>query len=197
MKEFGPLRLYWEGGWKGEGIIQELKSLIRNRFQKNWSVNTLRRLYNLRAFDYLLDINGLIYESPSSDGNYRSYKTIEKLMNAINEHNAISVLITKENDHLISINKNECCKVCKKNLHAVKNKTAYYYWTVDVNSDIIEFPQEVMIKAYGILLPWFEVLNGNTVSYNITPTYTCITSTWMELTEEGYSVPLNINSDNL
>ena len=35
MKEFGPLRLYWEGGWKGEGIIQELKSLIRNCFQKN------------------------------------------------------------------------------------------------------------------------------------------------------------------
>ena len=69
MKEFGPLRLYWEGGWKGEGIIQELKPLIRNRFQKNWSSNTLKQLYNSRVFDYLLETNNLIYESPSSDGN--------------------------------------------------------------------------------------------------------------------------------
>ena len=34
MKEFGPLRLYWEGGWKGEGIIQELKSIIRDGLKK-------------------------------------------------------------------------------------------------------------------------------------------------------------------
>ena len=30
MRFFGPLRLYWEGGWKGEGIIQEIKEIIRD-----------------------------------------------------------------------------------------------------------------------------------------------------------------------
>ena len=34
MKEFGPLRLYWEGGWKGEGIIKELKCIIRDGLKK-------------------------------------------------------------------------------------------------------------------------------------------------------------------
>ena len=34
MKKFGPLRLYWEGGWKGEGIIQEIKCLIRDGLKK-------------------------------------------------------------------------------------------------------------------------------------------------------------------
>ena len=34
MKQFGPLRLYWEGGWKGEGIIQEIKCLIRDGLKK-------------------------------------------------------------------------------------------------------------------------------------------------------------------
>ena len=39
MKIFGPLRLYWEGGWKGEGIIKELKEVIRDGLKKNWQEN--------------------------------------------------------------------------------------------------------------------------------------------------------------
>ena len=35
MKFFGPLRMYWEGGWKGEGIIQEMKEIIRDGLKKN------------------------------------------------------------------------------------------------------------------------------------------------------------------
>ena len=34
MRFFGPLRLYWEGGWKGEGIIQEIKEIIRDGLKK-------------------------------------------------------------------------------------------------------------------------------------------------------------------
>ena len=197
MKEFGPLRLYWEGGWKGEGIIQELKPLIRNRFQKNWSKNTLKRLYNLRAFDYLLETNNLIYESPTSDGNYRSYKSFENIIENIEKHNAISVIITVQNEHLISINNNQCIKIFKKDLHAVKYKMGYYYWTIDNKSETNEFPQENTIKEYGILLPWYDVDTQSNVIYNITPSYTCITSSWMELSEEGYNIPMNVGKEDI
>ena len=28
IKKFGPLRMYWEGGYKGEGILRSLKPLM-------------------------------------------------------------------------------------------------------------------------------------------------------------------------
>lgn len=34
MRMFGPLRLYWESGWKGEGIIKKIKEIIRNCLKK-------------------------------------------------------------------------------------------------------------------------------------------------------------------
>ena len=174
-----------------------MKPLIRNRFQKNWSKNTLKRLYNLRAFDYLLETNNLIYESPTSDGNYRSYKSFENIIENIEKHNAISVIITVQNEHLISINNNQCIKIFKKDLHAVKYKMGYYYWTIDNQSETNEFPQENTIKEYGILLPWYDVDTQSNVIYNITPSYTCITSSWMELSEEGYNIPMNVGKEDI
>ena len=34
MEEYGPLRLYWEGGYKGEALIQSIKPMIKNGVQK-------------------------------------------------------------------------------------------------------------------------------------------------------------------
>ena len=73
----------------------------------------------------------------------------------------------------------------------------YYYWNIDNQIHVIEFPQENTIKEYGILLPWYEVERGSNVSYNIIPSYTCVTSSWMELTEEGYSIPKNVVKEDL
>lgn len=63
MRTFGPLRLYWEGGWKGEGIIREIKEIIRDVLKMNWAYNTLKRAYNRRAFDYMLNLSALQLES--------------------------------------------------------------------------------------------------------------------------------------
>ena len=116
-------------------------------------------------------------------------------MENIENKNAISVLITTDNEHLISIDKNECIKIHKKNLHTVKYKMGYYYWNVDDRLETTEFPQENMIKEYGILLPWYELKRDGNISYNIIPSYTCITSTWMELTEKGYYIPMNVDKE--
>ena len=145
---------------------------------------------------------------PSNGSNGRCYfinaqlhkflsMTTENILQNIQKYNAISVIITIRNDHLISINKNECIKICKKHLHAVKYKMGYYYWTIDNQSETNEFPQENTIKEYGILLPWYDVDTQSNVIYNITPSYTCITSSWMELSEEGYNIPMNVGKEDI
>ena len=34
MEEYRPLRLYWEGGYKGEALIQSIKPMIKKGVQK-------------------------------------------------------------------------------------------------------------------------------------------------------------------
>ena len=72
----------------------------------------------------------------------------------------------------------------------------YYYWTIDNQFVTREFPEDITIKEYGILLPWYEVERESIVTYSITPSYTCITSSWMELTEKGYSIPMNVEKED-
>jgi hypothetical protein len=50
MQRFGPPRELWEGGPRGEGILRELKPLIRG-LRGNWTGNALRRFYENRALD--------------------------------------------------------------------------------------------------------------------------------------------------
>ena len=52
MRLYGPMRRYWEGGYRGEGLIQDLKPLIKNGLCLNWQVNTLKKFYNLRALSF-------------------------------------------------------------------------------------------------------------------------------------------------
>ena len=148
MKQFGPLRLYWEGGWKGEGIIQEIKCLIRDGLKKNWCANTLKRLYNMRAFDYMLEVNNLNYKSLNTDGNFKKYKSVAKVREALDNKNAISVIITTDYSHFICINKNECVQILKKQTHKVRNKMAYHYWSLSDKETCVPFPEK---KIYGIM----------------------------------------------
>ena len=36
MEDYGPLRLYWEGGYKGEGLLRYLKPMIRQVHKTNF-----------------------------------------------------------------------------------------------------------------------------------------------------------------
>ena len=49
MELYGPLRLYWEGGYCGEGIIQDLKGILNHGLSIGWQKNTLKKFYNNRV----------------------------------------------------------------------------------------------------------------------------------------------------
>ena len=51
MNLFGPLRRYWEGSYRGEALVQELKLLIKTGLTTNWQERTMNRYYNQRALD--------------------------------------------------------------------------------------------------------------------------------------------------
>ena len=55
MELYGPLRLYWEGGYRGEGIIQDIKGIINHGLTSGWQRNTLKKFYNNRALSFLAE----------------------------------------------------------------------------------------------------------------------------------------------
>ena len=60
MREYGPLRLYWEGGYRGEGILRYVKPMItQGTYKSTFSENGIRRYYKDRFFQTILnfDIN--------------------------------------------------------------------------------------------------------------------------------------------
>ena len=42
MNLFGPLRRYWEGSYRGEALVQELKPLIKTGLTTNWQEQILQ-----------------------------------------------------------------------------------------------------------------------------------------------------------
>ena len=74
---------------------------------------------------------------------------------------------------------------------------AYHYWSLSDKETCVPFPENIYIWDYAILLPWYEIETQNNIIYNVIPTYTSITSSWLELTEEGYSIPKNIEENDL
>ena len=196
MKLFGPLRLYWEGGWKGEGIIKELKEVIRDGLKKNWQENTLKRVYNGRALDYMLNLNGFIFENKSELKNYIKYSSLAEFLNKFRGHDAISVIILKNYKHIVAIGTNGYCILHRKGIHSETYNNNYHYWSVDEELHI-NFPNNDEILCYGIMLPWYDLLNDKQISYSITPSYMCIYDDWKEFYGNKFDIDRNIEIEDI
>ena len=58
MKKYGPLRLYWEGSFKGEGLLQYVKPMVKQGTHKStFAKNTLTSYYKYRFFQTVLRVD--------------------------------------------------------------------------------------------------------------------------------------------
>ena len=58
MREYGPLCLYWEGGFIGEGIIKYVKPCVtQGTYKSSFASNALKRYYKEKIYQTLTSIN--------------------------------------------------------------------------------------------------------------------------------------------
>ena len=58
MKDFGPLCLFWEGGYQGEGILRDIKPLVKQGTHKPYFAKNLMTKYYIDQFlQYLLNVD--------------------------------------------------------------------------------------------------------------------------------------------
>lgn len=58
IETFGALRNLWEGGWRGEGILQKMKPLVTQGLKHKWEGHLLAKMLRSRALDALLIAGG-------------------------------------------------------------------------------------------------------------------------------------------
>jgi hypothetical protein len=55
MQEYGPARMYWEGGFKGEGILRNVKPVVTQGTHMSWfATSALQRYYSEKSMGLLL-----------------------------------------------------------------------------------------------------------------------------------------------
>ena len=198
MKMYGPMRCYWEGGYRGEGLIQELKSIINQGLVKNWQKNTLKRFFNLRTLSLLNketkngDSNDTEKESQYKD--FKRYGTISNIIDVMQNNKPLSIMESKKNYFLVAIDSKSAIQIVIKNYSNTICHMDYFFWRI-MPDIIIPKPLSNEIVRNCILLPCLDK-EINWVNYNgvFGGIYSCIDSDWNELTnEKGFIIPRSID----
>ena len=127
MRKFGPLRLYWEGGFKGEGLLRYVKPLVRQGVHKKTFPKTLftkfyrdKLLQQMLKLDLTEEINDNEDDETEETGKrytrFRVYKNLEQIEKTLEEGNALSIFISEDNEIYCmyygdKTNESNCCIV--------------------------------------------------------------------------------------
>ena len=126
MRAFGNLRDYWEGSYRGEGILREIKSYITQGTHQPWFAKaTLRRFYRTKTMSMMLDGDFFEADDNSNDecvlqySDYYRYSNIDSLQQCISKGEPISGIVL--NDGTV------CC--------AVGRNRRIEFYNIDFNDD--------------------------------------------------------------
>ena len=202
MNLYGPMRCYWEGGYRGEGLIQELKCLINNGLTKNWQKNTLKRFFNLRTLSFLEnESRSKSTETPiqyTIDKDYKRYGTKDIIVKKFQNHCALSVIKSVENIFSIAIDKDKSLQIIKRHYIAATTNMDYFSWEL-MGDNILRTPSGRNIERYCLLLPKIKSSNEENLTNDcLSQIYSCIDSQWNELAnDEGFVSPKDITEDDI
>jgi len=151
MRNFGPLRLTWEGGTPGEAILSRVKPQVKGGDQSHCFFNCLLRIEKSMALDGLECSHKLsqllskvapdLFRVPSIPAGYRRYKSREEINYAFLHNKPISGFVTKDGLHGACIGKNinqqeEWMGItAEKELFRKINSLTYHKWSFLVESN--------------------------------------------------------------
>ena len=101
MRQFGNLRDYWEGSFRGERILQELKPLVSQGTYHPWFArNALSKFYKSRTMSLLLSANKTVRDDTNQHGNaytmYYRYENEESVQQFMLEGMPLSGVILND-----------------------------------------------------------------------------------------------------
>ena len=156
MELYGPLRLYWEGGYRGEGIIQDIKGIMNHGLTSGWQKNTLKRLYNNRALSFLAEECNSNIESKAAtyyiNRNYKRYGKVISITERFHNILPLSMIYSKSGVYYIAIDKKVSLQIVKKRYTHSHAGLDFFIWEL-LKDDTLPTPDKDNIQCYCLLLP--------------------------------------------
>jgi hypothetical protein len=193
MREYGPLRLYWEGGYKGEGLLRYVKPMItQGTYKRTFSENAIQRYYKDRFFQTLfnLDLRQDTKEDEKEELRYTKFRTYPSMeyahrcMTSGEFGGAISLIILKSGEICVSCKENREHKVFL--FETDDKKGIFYYESWATYATLGVSPQQhtkkelldsSIVRSYGLALP-VPMESDDNMFY-------IITDNWKERTYTG------------
>ena len=201
MSLYGPLRLYWEGGYRGEGIIQEIKGIINNGLIIGWQKHTMKRFYSYRALKLLNnECSPKMLDSKEDFGNaklYKRYKNLQTIKDKIHNHMEISVMYGINGVYYVAVNKHESIQIMRSEFTHSYCTMDYFKW--ELLADVtLSTPKQNDVRSYCLLLPKIDNVDIDITTSEVVNIYCCIDSDWNELTNnQGFTRPRPVSSKDV
>ena len=193
MRDYGPLRLYWEGGFKGEGLLKYIKPMVKQGSHKiTFAEKTMKMYYKDRFLQNILDVDLNDNDDAKISvryGKFRTYKNIEQIEESLAKKKAISVIILHDNTMHVSFYENK--------IHTIRELIAHdddgvfidstYTTAISLGMKKIvcrsNLTKETYASMWGLAVPLKTGLNG-------IQQYYIITNTWKERCLDDDGEPL-------
>ena len=205
MRNFGNLRDYWEGSYRGEGILRELKSYITQGTHQPWFAKcALRKYYQSKTMKMIVE--GDFFDSEEDNdkdatsentisySNFYRYCTVEALTQNIAEGKPISGIMLNNDVVCCAVGRNKIIEFYEINFNDNNSKEyhATYYCSIQIGTTVTTEPgveidnskQDIFnrICEYVVFLPHLDETLGVSQSDNedCFHYYQVITSSWKE-----------------
>jgi hypothetical protein len=180
MKMYGsPRDNLYEGNFRGEGVIRELKPAVPTIHRKNWSKNGIAEVHMCRTVNIL---EPEIASPPRRYNNFNSFKDREELVKSLDEGKVVSGVVFEERLLAVIEGKQgtEYFELCFDDNNTDASIMASACWFAPAKPALTAWKiKEEKLKEYFVILP--REKRAPTVA----PSYYAITSEWRERLRDG------------
>ena len=174
MREFGNLRDYWEGGYRGEGILREIKQYVTQGTYHPWfAKSALTRYYKTKTMSMILD--GDFFETDDDDdeaecenrsGNYTMYyrySNKQSVEECIEEGQPLSGIVLSDNRVCCAVGRNRKLEFYELRIEDDNSKYIHStYYSLIKLGDLIETETDGnnIFVEYALILPCLDDSEG-------------------------------------
>lgn len=198
IEKLGPLRNIWEGGFQGEGYIQQVKPLINMGLRKKWATSTMKRLLKNGSLEYIID-SSFPTKQPKKPVGYHRYDDLGSVLVAFESRTPLSAAILEDGTFAVIVRgdnrggtTDKYIRVLRVEFEKQVNGCSYHSWKMEeVQGHILPDLPVGALMANGVLEDRKSVLllpllgRNGLPAMDDAPLYTVINSEWQEINEAG------------
>ena len=203
VREFGPPRNYWEGGYRGEGILLELKQLVSMGTYHSWfAKSAMERYYKTKTIEMIMESNSS--SSSNEDDNddetsmeknsdnkdqkysmYYRYNNVDNVSNLINTGMPLSAFMMKDGKICVSVGRNNKQELYEINIDDSTGKVTLstYFTHIGLGEKVCTCSRTdtLPIEKHVLFLPNTVTSSSETdETGNVTHYYLVVDEHWKE-----------------